>query len=77
VDLYRLPHPVDPDEIGLTELFDENGVTAVEWADRLHPADRPACRLDLFFEITGNTSRQLRIIAYGLDTSDLLKDIDV
>jgi tRNA threonylcarbamoyladenosine biosynthesis protein TsaE len=37
VDLYRLPAPVDPDEIGLRELFAEDGVVAVEWARRLHP----------------------------------------
>ena len=77
VDLYRLPEPADPDEIGLRDLFDENGIVAVEWANRLHPADRPPCRLDLFFSVTGDTTRSIRIIAYGLDPSDLLNDIDV
>lgn len=76
VDLYRLPGPVDPEELGLLELFDENGIVAVEWAQRLHAADRPPCRLDLHFSITGDTSRSIRIIAYGLDPSDLLNDID-
>jgi tRNA threonylcarbamoyladenosine biosynthesis protein TsaE len=50
VDLYRLPEPVEPDEIGLMDIFDENGIVAVEWAGRLHPADYPPCRLDLFFQ---------------------------
>ena len=77
VDLYRLPTPVDPDEIGLLDLFNEAGIVAVEWAQRLHPADRPACRMDLFFTVTGDTTRSIRIIAYGLDPSDLLKDIDI
>ena len=77
VDLYRLQTPVDPDEIGLLDLFNEAGIVAVEWAQRLHPADRPACRLDLFFTVTGDTTRSIRIIAYGLDPSDLLKDIDI
>ena len=27
VDLYRLPQPVDPDELGLLDLFAEHGVT--------------------------------------------------
>ena len=44
VDLYRLPEPADPDEIGLLDLFDEDGIVAVEWAQRLHPADRPTRR---------------------------------
>ncbi|PIE67103.1 MAG: tRNA (adenosine(37)-N6)-threonylcarbamoyltransferase complex ATPase subunit type 1 TsaE [Deltaproteobacteria bacterium] len=77
VDLYRLPQPVDPDDIGLDDLFDESGVAAVEWADRLHPGDRPARRLDIYFTVTGETSRHIRIIAYGLDPADLLKNIDV
>ena len=77
VDLYRLPEPADPDEIGLLDLFDDDGIVAVEWAQRLHPADRPTCRLELFFTVTGDTARSIRIIAYGLDPSDLLKDIDI
>jgi tRNA threonylcarbamoyladenosine biosynthesis protein TsaE len=77
VDLYRLPDPVDPDEIGLLDLFEEDGIVAVEWAQRLHPADRPACRMELFFTITGDTTRSIHIIVYGLDPSDLLNDIDI
>jgi tRNA threonylcarbamoyladenosine biosynthesis protein TsaE len=77
VDLYRLPDPVDPDEIGLHDLFDDMGIVAIEWAQRLHPTDRPPCRLDLFFEVIDDTSRSIRIIAYGLDPEDLLKDIGV
>lgn len=76
VDLYRLPTPVDFDESGLGDIFDESGIVAVEWSQRLHPADRPPCRLDLFFRITGNTNRSIRIIAYGLDPADLLHAID-
>ena len=77
VDLYRMPEPVDPDDIGLHDLFDDNGIVAIEWAERLHPTDRPPCRLDLFFEVIDDTSRSIRIIAYGLDTADLLKDIGI
>ncbi len=77
VDLYRLPTPVDPDEIGLLDLFDDAGIVAVEWAERLHPADLPARRMELKLTITGDTARSIRVIAYGLDPSDLLNDIDV
>lgn len=77
VDLYRLPAPVDPDELGLPDLFDGDGIVAVEWAQRLHPADRPACRLDLYFYVTDDTVRTIRINEYGLDVSDLLNDIVV
>ena len=77
VDLYRLPAPIDPDEIGLLELFDEEGIVAIEWGQRLHASDRPACRLDLFFTVTGDNDRSIHIIEYGLDPPDLLLDIDV
>jgi tRNA threonylcarbamoyladenosine biosynthesis protein TsaE len=77
VDLYRLPAPVDPDDIGLHEIFESDGVVAVEWSQRLHPSDRPSCRIDLHFTITGDTTRSIRIIAYGLEFADLLNDIDV
>jgi tRNA threonylcarbamoyladenosine biosynthesis protein TsaE len=76
VDLYRLPSPVEPDELGLVELFEENTVVAVEWAGRLHTDDYPPCRLDLFFSAAGINARSIRVIAYGLDLPDLLQDID-
>ena len=38
VDLYRLPEPIDPDDIGLHELLDDAGVIAIEWAPA--PASR-------------------------------------
>ncbi len=34
VDAYRLRHPRELIELGAEELFDEAGVTVVEWADR-------------------------------------------
>ena len=77
VDLYRLPEPVDPEEIGLVELFDSDAVVAVEWSGRLHPSDHPQSRLELHFAVTGDHSRKVSIIAYGLDPTDLLKDIGV
>jgi tRNA threonylcarbamoyladenosine biosynthesis protein TsaE len=39
VDLYRLAGGADLEEIGLYELMDGDALVAVEWADRLHPAD--------------------------------------
>ena len=77
VDLYRLPAPVDPDDIGLHDMFESDGIVAVEWSQRLHPSDHPSRRIDLHFSITGDTTRSIRIIAYGLELADLLNDIDV
>lgn len=77
VDLYRLPEPVDPEDIGLYEIFEDTAVVAVEWAERLHLSDRPAARLELWFEVVDDTTRSIRLFAYGLDPADLLKDIDI
>jgi tRNA threonylcarbamoyladenosine biosynthesis protein TsaE len=77
VDLYRLPEPVDPDEIGLSELFEADAVIAVEWPGRLHPADHPRRRLEFYFSVIGDQDRSIRIFAYGLDPTDLLKDTGV
>ncbi|HSO19797.1 MAG TPA: tRNA (adenosine(37)-N6)-threonylcarbamoyltransferase complex ATPase subunit type 1 TsaE [Desulfosarcina sp.] len=77
VDLYRLPNPVDPDEIGLLDLFAGNGVTAVEWSQRLHPADRPLPRLEVHFRVVGESDRSIGLFACGLDSADLLKDIGI
>ena len=77
VDLYRLPGPVDPEEIGLYEIFEETGIVAVEWAERLHLSDRPTIRLEMWFEVVDDTTRWIRLFAYGLDPADLLKDIDI
>ena len=49
VDLYRLRDSLDALMLGLEEYFDNNGVTAVEWADRaedLFPTDT----IHLYFE---------------------------
>ena len=75
VDLYRLPAPVDVDDIGLAEIFEASAVVAVEWPGRLHAMDHPSRRLEIRFAVTGDSTRSLRIFGYGLDPADLLKDI--
>lgn len=77
VDLYRLPTPVDPEALGLVDIFAGNGVTAVEWAERLHPSDRPLPRMEVAFTVIGDNDRTIRLIGYGLDLADLLKDIGI
>ena len=41
------------------------------------PGIDPPRRIELFFSVTGETDRSIRIIAYGLDPTDLLRDIGV
>lgn len=54
VDLYRLAHPGEADELGLEEAFAE-AITVIEWPDRL--GDRlPVERLDLTLSYTASPS---------------------
>ncbi len=53
VDLYRLADGVDPYEDGLLDDRQADGVTIVEWADRLG-ADLPPSRLDVRIAGTGD-----------------------
>ncbi|HXB98475.1 MAG TPA: tRNA (adenosine(37)-N6)-threonylcarbamoyltransferase complex ATPase subunit type 1 TsaE [bacterium] len=48
VDLYRLSGPAEAERLGLDEYFDGDGVTVVEWPERLGPlAPRNAWRVSL------------------------------
>lgn len=67
IDLYRL---ADASEVVLGGLLDERqaeGVTLVEWPDRLGPT-LPAERLDVEIDGTGDELRSIRLVA---GTSDL------
>jgi tRNA threonylcarbamoyladenosine biosynthesis protein TsaE len=68
IDLYRL----DPDEVadlGYEELFEPEGVTVVEWAER---AERllPPKRLDVFLEHAGGDRRRLSFTDRGVMPAD-------
>jgi tRNA threonylcarbamoyladenosine biosynthesis protein TsaE len=62
VDLYRLADGVDPYVDGLLDDRQEEGVTIVEWADRLG-ADLPPARLDVRIAGFGEGPRSVTIEA--------------
>jgi tRNA threonylcarbamoyladenosine biosynthesis protein TsaE len=62
IDLFRLAGAADALAGGLIDERQETGVTLVEWAERLGPA-RPAARLDLVIEGTGDEPRVIRLVA--------------
>jgi len=61
IDAYRLTDASELVEIGAEELFDELGVTVVEWADRFPPGE-VAATLEVRFEHAGPTERRLTFI---------------
>jgi tRNA threonylcarbamoyladenosine biosynthesis protein TsaE len=59
-DTYRLKDDDEFLSLGPDEYFDSNGLTFVEWADRV--ADLlPSDRLEISIEVTGETTRNFQI----------------
>lgn len=75
IDLYRLEDAVDFEDIGLFDLPEENAVAAVEWAERLHSADRGE-GITIRFEIQDEAVRRVRLIASGLAAGDLIRQVE-
>ena len=71
VDLYRIANRDDLNEIGLLEILYGEGITAIEWADRLHE-DISAAYLDIHLEIIDDETRKFFIDTYGLEAINLI-----
>ena len=76
VDLYRITDPFDIEDIGLYEIFDDNAVVAVEWADRIEQKLLPDS-ITIHFEITGDNTRNILMYANKLNYIYLLKKLKV
>jgi tRNA threonylcarbamoyladenosine biosynthesis protein TsaE len=65
LDLYRITRVEEVSELGCAELFDSDGICAVEWADH---AERllPPIRLDVLLEHAGPNSRRLTFVDRGM-----------
>ncbi len=62
LDLYRLHDAAEALEDGLLDERESSGVTIIEWADRLG-SSRPASRLDIRIEGTGDQPRRIELAA--------------
>jgi len=74
VDLYRLEHSDDIEEIGLYDLFGEGSVVAIEWADRLTDIPYPE-RFHIHSEFIDDVSRRLHLSAYGDSACSALETV--
>jgi tRNA threonylcarbamoyladenosine biosynthesis protein TsaE len=63
VDLYRLDHTAELDDLGLDELWSEGGVVAVEWAEKLPRPPTGAVRVSI--TDTGGDSRRITVAGAG------------
>jgi tRNA threonylcarbamoyladenosine biosynthesis protein TsaE len=74
VDLFRLEREKDAEELGLEDYFQGDGVTAIEWADKI-PSLLPKEMLFIHIAYTGKNSRSLEIIGKGKHYEDLVKGL--
>lgn len=74
MDLYRLSSLEEAEAVGLAEVFTDDAVTAVEWADRF-PTLLPSDRLELRLSHRTFTSRSIQFMAQGTRSRSLLARI--
>jgi tRNA threonylcarbamoyladenosine biosynthesis protein TsaE len=60
IDAYRLDNNEDFDNIGGRELISGNGITLVEWSDRIQKS-LPDNAIFIIMEITGPETRLIKI----------------
>ena len=76
VDAYRVSGAAEAIGFGLADYLDEEGVTVVEWAERIQDA-LPAERLWIEFRHIGDQERELRMQARGGRYELLLRDYEL
>ena len=74
LDAYRLKDDDEFLELGPEEYFASDGITLIEWADRVIPC-LPPQRLEIHIEVVGDTARQFRLVAVGGESSAMLNDL--
>ena len=72
IDAYRIRDQDEFDQLGADEYFESDGLTLVEWADRVE-ACLPGDRVEVHIEATGSRSRRFEIKAVGQRHADVLR----
>jgi tRNA threonylcarbamoyladenosine biosynthesis protein TsaE len=76
VDLYRIEHASELEEIGLEEILQQDAVIAIEWAERLFE-ETLSGHLELRLRIINENTRMIDIFAYGHQACNLLKALKI
>ncbi len=72
VDLYRLSEAVEAETLGLDDYFYGDGVTLIEWANRLGDSLPPE-HLEIELHHLDETKRRIVIRAFGAEYIELLE----
>ncbi|MBM4306695.1 MAG: tRNA (adenosine(37)-N6)-threonylcarbamoyltransferase complex ATPase subunit type 1 TsaE [Deltaproteobacteria bacterium] len=74
IDLYRLGEEKEAEGLGLEEYFQGDGITAVEWADRILSL-LPKEFLRIHIHYTGKNTRSIEIVGKGMRFLNLVNQI--
>ena len=74
LDAYRLKSGEDLDALGVDEILFGDGVTVIEWADRVSSI-LPAERLDIEIELSGTEARRVSLSATGARGEQLAREL--
>ena len=75
IDLYRLEEMDQTEELGYEEYFYGDGVTAIEWAEKILPL-LPESRLMVEIVHLDENRRKFRIRGFGRSYRDIARKID-
>lgn len=64
LDLYRIESPDQADSIGYEEYFNSDGITLIEWGERVKPF-LPRKAVWIEFEVLGEKKRRIRVHGVG------------
>ena len=72
MDVYRLEKDIE--STGLLDYFDKNGVVIIEWADLIKDY-LPDERLDIYFKVTEEDKRIIKLVPYGEKYEEICEDV--
>jgi tRNA threonylcarbamoyladenosine biosynthesis protein TsaE len=75
LDLYRLQTETEAEALGLEEVFQGRGVTAIEWADKI-PSLLPRELLWIHLQDVGGNHRSIEITGKGRRYQRLMEDLE-
>ena len=64
IDAYRLKDEDEFLELGPEEYFESDGITLIEWADRVEDC-LPRQRMEIHIKVTGAETREFQLLAQG------------
>ena len=74
IDLFRLESQKEAEGLGLEDYFQGEGITAIEWADKI-PRLLPKEMVSIHIVYTGRNTRSIKIIGKGKRYEELINEL--